>query len=1624
MTVIPSLDPLEATTHIRQSYLRYLQSIYPFQDERLRADFWRALEQPDALVKGPLLESAPEFCKGRSLADFVRAGILSPGFAALSGPALPYDRPLHAHQDQAVDKAVGLSRNLIVATGTGSGKTEAFLIPILEHLLREQTAGTLSQPGVRALLLYPMNALANDQLKRLRQVLATTPAITFGRYTGDTASTRSLAVADFQRQFPGAALLPNELLSREEMQAHPPHLLMTNYAMLEYLMLRPADHVFFDGDLASHWRFLVLDEAHVYDGASGTEIAMLLRRLKDRIVQSERGRLRVMATSATLGGGARDFPAVAQFGEALFGEPFEWIDADSTRQDIVVASRVSPTDAHLTWGRGTAELYQALVDCPNQEPPNTDAICRTATTHGIPASVVAEAGRVGGQFVEAVLFHLLRGDQNLVDLHRALAESPQLIRALSQQILPDAPNAEQVLVNLVALAVRARPEPDSLSLLPARYHVFARAPEGAFLCLNSPAHQDSGQPQVFLQRHETCPTCHGRVYELATCVRCGTPYILGQLREQDGRTYLAASQSLFDQGDLAYFIVGDQTVEVDDDEVVVEGEDGTHLDREHTEEWTLCLDCGQVELGEATRCACSSQAPRIRLHAVDLQGKPELQRCVSCGSRGAGGIVHRILTGQDAAASVLATALYQLLPPAPDAVGRAERSGEGRKLLVFSDSRQDAAFFAPYLERTYQQIFRRRLIMQTLEEDEDAQTGRLRLESFGGALLQRAERAGSFEDGDDFVERKKRALTWMMQELIATDRRISLEGLGLLRFRLDRPPRWTPPARFLRHPWSLDSEETWGVVEVLLGTLRSQACVTFPKNVDARDEAFAPRNRVIAMRDRGSDAKLGILSWHPSRGKNRRYAWLAALLKACAPDLTEANAEAEVTAALQEVWFHVTDRSGFGERLVLESALRTGPVFRLNHSFWIVTPGHPGSLYECDRCHGLTDLNVRGICSTYRCAGTLRPFQADSPAVHDNHYRTLYTHLIPFRLTAQEHTAQWSTDKASTVQQDFVRGDTNVLSCSTTFELGVDVGELQAVLMRNMPPTTANYIQRAGRAGRRAKSAAFALTYAQRRSHDLTHYTQPERMVAGKIRPPVIFLENERIVRRHIHSVVFAAFFREAKEQGLKYSTAGDFFAPAQPAQDGSLQLSRFLEQRPLDLAAALRRIVPAELHVECQLNDWGWVDHLAGGSAQGILGRAQAEVQRDLAELDELKQAAKDRDEFRSAEHFANVIKTVRARELLGFLGSRNVLPKYGFPVDVVELRTNHLPYRNAGDVDLQRDLRVALSEYAPGGEVVAAKRIWVSGGINKPPAHDWQEWHYAICPTCLRFHHSQTAIPPVCPVCQSPLTHRGPGRFIQPEFGFVARYEEPRSSGEARPQRIYSSRVLFAGYQDTGEGDTQERPFEQVEALSGDRVQIIQRYSRNGWLAVINAGRLGMGFRVCKSCGAAQSPASGKAGKPSAEHTNPKTGRPCRGRFDTYALGHRFMTDVLEIQAQGWLPSQSPPETWISVLHALLEGASEALSIRQDDLDGTIYHHRLGAAPALLLFDNVPGGAGHVRRIAERLPDASQAALAKMARNCCGPETSCYECLRTYRNQFYHGQLKRGLALDFLAGVVAQTT
>jgi ATP-dependent helicase YprA (DUF1998 family) len=1641
-----SLHPLAATNDIRNAYLRYLQTIKPFQDESLRKEFNQAIEEKDVLVKGPIIEIASPYRKSKSIKQLVQEGVLSPLFNNLCNEHLPFDRPLYVHQEKAIRKAV-TGRSLVIATGTGSGKTEAFLIPIFNHLLKEQMKGTLQEPGVRALLLYPMNALANDQMRRLRRILHKYPQISFGRYVGETAKRTAEAEDDFRHNYPEEMEwhAGNELLSREQMQKTPPHLLLTNYAMLEYLLLRPADSSLFDGETGKHWRFIVLDEAHTYDGANATEMAMLLRRLKDRVVESKPDRLQVFATSATLGRGPKDYPDVAKFATTLFNQEILWDETDAQKQDVVEAERLPISELGQPWGKGSAELYQELkqyidaIETKKQTLENSTAVKHIFERYQVPAAILEKAEQFALQdptwAVQRILYEVLRGDQYIHDLQSKLIENPQPILQIAPIILPDEKEPAEVLVNLVALAIYARPDEDEMPLLPARYHLFARALEGAFICLNEPAHKSEGGknfPRLFLSRHKFCPHCHSRIFELATCTRCGTAYLIGQESEgselitENGedrsrllidRLYLTQNSQLFESEIVKrtkYYVLKEGISADDEDEEIVNEMDPqlSNLDL-RTEEKSLCTACGLIQPKGSRQCSCT--APRQKVFSIRLGNKAKLQRCVSCSARSRNNVVYRFLTGQDAPVSILAETLYKHVPEEKNST----IPGGKRKMLNFTDSRQNAAFFAPYIERTHQRNVRRQIIMKTLNATDEGKQGQLQLQDLLSRVQTQAEKDHIFPEDMTPAERKKKAAIWLMQEFSPLDRRISLEGLGLIQFEPLIKNEWQVPSFLTQDPLNLNAGEAKNLFVLFINTLRMQGAISYLLHESVNllnEEDFIPRQKQFYVRRNESNAIKGIFSWLPAEGRgNARLDLIKRIL--IQKGVSDPQANRLAANILSQSWEYLTDNDvPWSKLLVGKQEGNLGYLYRVSHENWRVVPtqsDHYEGWTICDKCLNIQPRTVTNICTIYGCQGHARPLEDFKELIENNIYRRNYLDERIMVLIAQEHTAQWTAKAGAEVQNKFIRGEINLLSCSTTFELGVDVGDLQAVVMRNVPPTTANYIQRAGRAGRRSDSAAFILTFAQRRSHDLTFYKKPEEMVRGKIRPPIAIIENEKIVRRHLHSTAFAAFLRWAAEEKNKtYRYAGDFIS-AESTPTGPELFRQFLDEKPKHLKDALIRIIPPLLHDEFGIESWKWINELSTTDQNGVLDLATNDIKQEIDEFHRLEMEAGQNSKYSDAQRYQKIQINIKGKDLFGFLGSRNVLPKYGFPTDVVELKTDHLVTVDAAKkIELQRDLRMAISEYAPGSEVIAAKRVWRSQGIRVLPGKHLEYFSYAICENCKKFYYNpgEPLTHQICE-CGANLGNRA-RKFIIPNQGFIAA-GDTESPGEDAPARTYASRTFFTEYQSNDTGSISGTNFTIDDSISNLQLSVFKNYSRFGWLALVNDG-YGMGFRFCEHCGWSTPVIPGKLFR--GGHKNPITGQDCRGTATQFHLGHKFMTDVLEIRIIGTQPELKQQYSMLSLMYALLEGASEALGIRRDDIDGTIYFRIFDDPISIILYDNVPGGAGHVHRIEQNLRSVFLAARDKVSNCECGPETSCYNCLNNYRNQYFHDKLQRGVAKTLL--------
>ena len=918
------LDPIRAARLIRDSYLRYLKSRYAPADDRLRRDLHDALDNRFRIDRGPFIQASPAYETGHSVDGLIAEGVLHPRMRQIAPAAFPTRRPLHRHQETAIRK-VRSDRNLVIATGTGSGKTECYLLPVLDHLLRECDAGTIGERGVRALLLYPMNALANDQMKRIRDLLRPFPEITYGRFTGGTREHRRQGEEE-HRAATGTDPDAGELVSRQQMREAPPHILLTNYAMLEYLLLRPADTALFDGPTGAHWRFVVLDEMHIYNGARGAEIAMLLRRVRDRVNRSEPGRLQFIGTSATLGSGDQAERRIAEYATNLFGECVEH------HQDIVTPVFAEQSEAstweapHESW----ATIERVLADN------------RLLETLELPLPSQASANLRSQRGVDraAALLAALESEEHVVRLRGRLRQGPVDKAEVARAVFDGPTPADEIsaLLNVCSNSYGGEPP-----LIPARFHYIVRALEGAFMCV-SPMHP-AGTPRLHLERHKTCPGCADRgrdslVFELGVCDRCGASYLLGS-EDADGDARVIVKQALPRERRLLYLLLDDQAEHDDEDEAAIVDDETVQatIDRR-----VLCTACGCLSEEGQLPCPCHGD-PRTRTVTATVAkparvGQP-LRRCPACSRRTNSDIVLRFFTGQDAPVSVVATALYQSLPAVPPAASNllAPEVGEGRKLLSFADSRSDAAFFAPYLDRTYSRAVHRRLVWEALSRNADDD---LRFDDLVPRIRRLAEDCLVIDPDDSSASKSAQVRLWLMAEVLATDRRQSLDGVGLAEITVAVPRGVSSPPGLASLGFT--DSEALDLALVLIDTLRSQAAVHLPDDVDIEDQTFAPRNVVTAVRAEGPDR--AVIAWLPARGSNRRSDYLRRLF-------ARRGLSADPAEVLNGLWHWLTDRGSPWRRVLQEtSRRRQGTVFAINYERITMIPvstRHPA--YECSKCN-------------------------------------------------------------------------------------------------------------------------------------------------------------------------------------------------------------------------------------------------------------------------------------------------------------------------------------------------------------------------------------------------------------------------------------------------------------------------------------------------------------------------------------------------------------------------------------------------------------------------------------------------------------------------------------------------
>lgn len=1531
---------------VEARYRGYLNTRYAFRDPSMREQFADLLRD-GSLAKGPFLESTGSFPKGMLVRDFLEeaiTGVVDEEFKeSLNG-----SRHLYAHQEEALRRISLLRHNAVVATGTGSGKTETFLLPILVELYREHLLGTLDEPGVRALIIYPLNALAHDQRSRLGGIaqrleqLGSAFSFTFGQYTGETPENsrdlRRSAQAKLDDRMQG------EIVLREEMRSSPPHILLTNFSMLEYLLLRPADSPLFDGEQAKTWKFLVLDEAHQYNGALGMEIGMLVRRLKARLARAGcNHKIQCIGTSATIASSSDDRPSVAEFARSLFGEPF---DTD----DIVIGQRLqAPKEGTIDLSEAQLVLLDTAIESDEIELARNlmkDAL-------GIEPGETAKLLQIAGT--------ILTVDRTASKLRSLLRSGPKPEAMLLATLFPESPDGGEQLERLVRLLCSAEDPQSGAPLASLRFHHFLRALEGAFLYYSL----DSLAWKLTLERNPDSPTM---LFELSLCRECGQHFLVGK---QSGN---ALAEAMHDSGDPEYG--AEYFMPIDRDSL-------SAIDWQSQSLSAFLLDGTTGDIAQISSVPeTMSQAEILLVRAKESPSHAlRATACPQCGYSVTDPI-RAIRPGKDGPHVVIATALHERLPE-----GR-------RRILAFADSRRDAARFAWLLEDSYKSVLSRSLLLKAIRRNSFSEDEPSSLEEAVRSLVDMWRSASVVPESKGNRALLRDAWISVYRELLSRDRQSSLSSTGLIQWSVQLPRQLASPEFLLQSPWKLSSSESLDLIRVLLGLAREQGAVELldPQGSTVHwDELDVNRPQAsfrIGEGDRRSRSiKATIDSWDSAKG--RRVEYLLKLLRE--KMAAESGNTLDIAQdAARRIWQSLCEQSEGADGLLVQ--LKDSR--RLNPHWWRCTATTIDSmLFVCSTCGSIQHISVADVCARYGCPGTL--VSTTIVELAPNYYSSLYESELPPRMRVEEHTAQIEKGTARRFQKEFTEGAINVLSSSTTFELGVDLGELDVVFLRNVPPEVFNYAQRAGRSGRRAGTPGLVVTFCNRRPHDLYHFADPEhRLLNGRIPPPTVRIGNSKIVRRHVVAVAISAYLRSNPDRFNNVaSLLEDIAEPTLTSR-----LSTFLHLNNQEVEKELLAIVPEDMVDVIGIGTTDWIQHVCGTDSR--LSMAEAEISSDFVTLKNYQDESSKSEKFRQAGWAKARLRTIEDTDVLSFLSRKAVIPKYGFPVDVVELDLGmSSASKSAATVLLQRDLSIAVSEFAPTSRVIANKTIWESRGLKRVVGREWPVSIFRECRVHGVFESWGRGEKPPSEQCCDKAEE---GKYVQPIFGFVG--EEKGSSEIAGSQRVFSSRPYFIQMQD-----------KDVELLDKGLFTITR--AAPGKMVVLCRGIQGRGFYICTECGAAFN-------KRKREHKTP-LGRKCAGTLTSSSLGHEFVTDVVAIQFNLDASTAASDSRWFahSLAYALLEGTASALGVPRSNLDATVSNRVGHDFPEIILYDDVPGGAGLVAQLrhAAVLRRCLEEARGRVDGRCgCSEDQSCYGCLRSYRNQFAHRHLARGPVLELLNTVL----
>lgn len=1685
---MPDQYSIHSVTNRLHTKLReYIEAQYHISEEELIHKRKVLLDSEGAISSDPFIESTPVYEPGSTYSDMNIPQHCQDAMnylAALQPSVGVFKRP-YKHQAAALQHFLTDKEDLIVATGTGSGKTESFLHPILCSLIDEgmERPSSFKKHGVRAMLLYPMNALVSDQVSRLRRLFGSEAVAAyfrenygrhplFGMYTSRTpyAGTRQSKkdaqhikpILDYflklekerpelAAQLKGLGRWPSknlsafygernarwekrlitspedrELLTRHEMQQICPDLLVTNYSMLEYMLMRPVERDIWEQTKLwlqsdKHNKFiLVLDEAHMYRGSGGAEVALLIRRLQARL-GIDRDRMQCILTSASLGNEKQAEENGKQFASDLTGAPV-------TRGFRVIRGEL---ERRKPSRRGTRDEARVLADF------NLTNFAERASR---PEEALQEVKRLAQvlnwsfdglsqSMLESYLYEALTGFGPLEHIIASISGRGMRFSELSADVFPDTPKdeAEQATSTLLTLANAARKE--DRVLLPARLHLFYRGVQGLYVCTNPECNvkgQGEGHSSLGALYDSPRLQCecalHGRVYELLTHRDCGMPFLRGFVLPGD-QNYLwnQAGGALGERLQELHLFVGDPHPEMRKkvSPVWLDIASGYLLRIPPSDDESKYYLKLHISIPEQSTAKEGKRSKKVKSKALSFT------HCPACTKRCNDKIMDLATKGEQPFAN-LVREQFVLQPPKD-----AKLANQGKKVLLFSDGRQKAARLARDIPNEVEaDSFRQVLVLsayELIEEKQEAPLSELLFLSFLRVLKQ--NRLFFFNAKD--------------REKVAEDiRQFEKLDFDLYEAEEDRfYPK--PPKEFHKNLLRQLCHPYYSLYAVCIGYVtplpRQRKKFKLEKLSEKELTDFIVLwLQSMLLSNYGFDASLEPwLRYQVARYNASRWGSDGRMDKELEDFALRLGVTADEIATLHTQLLEVfCTKSDEGQYFV--NPLRVGLELALKNSW-----------YRCKSCTQVTAKSIKGICPTCLSEG-LEEMSPEHPYMlsRKGYWRKPVLEMLegrerPVNLTVEEHSAQLSQRDTGVVHatteeyelrfQDVLlddrEGSIDVLSCTTTMEVGIDIGSLTAVGLRNVPPQRENYQQRAGRAGRRGSAISTVITYSQGGPHDSYYFENPKLIISGSPRSPQIDITNEKIASRHIHAYLLQTFFHSMLDlDGTKtdeslgqlmnaLGSTFDFFEG-----DDRFSYSNFtnwldqeLNKKPGEVVRQLYNFLPDELVPEKEAYE-KWKLSFIVRVAATLKNRLSSSF-KDFKEehLDQLERGEED----------------VLSSQLLEFLFSQGLLPSYAFPTDLCSFYIEEYDKEQRKVIIKERpqqSVTQALSEYAPGRIVVVNKETYRSGGIYIPHASDpvnpansikWDNLPRVHCCTVCSFL-SLDRVYQECPLCGHEVISMP---MLKPT-GFSPEGGRPVVEGDNDQEISYATPPQFP-VPAVSEG---------IDWRGSVGKHLKYTYAVDQQLIVVNKGseHTKEGFMVCTSCGAAWIASEhevgphrrpfildqGRArGQSSYSHT-------CNGTPHRLFLGTTFTSDLLLMRisfVDSTAYDTSAP--WVhdglrTLAEALVIAASRLLDIDYNELMAgyrIVPSDKQGIAD-IYLFDSLSGGAGYsalAGKEVEILLDKIEEVLGHCSDNCDG---SCYKCLRHYGNRFYHSSLDRYLALHLL--------